>query len=166
MLGEYLAPEHTTDRGRTLVEFPADEPEVKHHVQTGHLINGVYPFNEMKIAWFKEFIGHCRSNGVEVVLFEVPNADVFNRYLPDDVYPRFYSYMQGIAAQSGARFVSLEELGLKFTDAEFRDPVHLNYKGATELSDALCVKVLVPMLRAAAEAEGKQGTPPKAGDPR
>lgn len=62
--------------------------------------------------------------------------------------------------------MSLEELGLKFTDAEFRDPVHLNYKGATELSNTLCVKVLVPMLRAAAEAEGKQGTPPKAGDQR
>lgn len=166
MLGEYLAPEHTTDRGRTLVEFPADEAEVKHHVEAGHLDNGVYPFNMKKVEWFKEFIGHCRRDGVEVVLFEVPNADVFNRYLPDDVHATFYSHMREIAVQSGARFVSLEGLGLKFTDAEFRDPVHLNYKGSMELSDALSGKVLAPMLRAAAGGRGQQGTPVKAGEPR
>ncbi len=149
MLGEYPAGMRVTDppgADRSLAAFPADAEEVKHHVETAHLDHGRYPFNDRKLEMFARLIDGCRERDVRVVLFEVPNAQVFNQYLPADVYPSFFAMMRGIAERGGARFVSLDELSLKFGDEDFRDPVHLNVRGAKELSRALTTKVIAPEL--------------------
>lgn len=130
-----------------LTAHPADEVQVKHHVDTAHLIDGKYPFNPEKVGMFAEVIRDCRAAGTRVVLFECPNAEVFNKFLPADVYPRFYGMMRELAAAEGATFVSLEEMGLGFTDEEFSDPVHLNARGAAMLTKRVIEVGAAPALR-------------------
>jgi len=157
VLGEIVGIEHSSDAGRTLLTDPPDPAEVRHHVETAHLDHGVYPFNPAKVEMFTQLARECRDHGVRLVFFEVPNARVFDQCLPPGVNPRFRELMGGVADQTGARFVTLDELGLSFTDEEFRDPVHLNLNGATRLSRALTERVIVPELIA---AEAKRSREP------
>lgn len=160
ILGERLDIEHGSDPDRSLLDHPADVAEVRKHVETAHLApDGTYPFNERKVEMFAEMLRHCREHGVRVVLLDLPNAAVFNQFLPDGVYPHYREAMRRVAGAEGARFVTLEELGLSFGDADFRDPVHLNYPAGKRLSARLAEQVLVPELERSADPAGTTRPP-------
>jgi len=111
--------------------------DVYQHIQEKHLVNGKYPFNSKKIAMIEQIAQRCQELGVHLVFFEIPNANVFNHYLPTEVPLQFRKIFRQIAQKTDQKFVSVNELGVVFSDEYFADPVHLNEDGAQELTEAL-----------------------------
>ena len=153
--GEYVSPEHTKNKAKSLADKPADELNVEEHVKKVHLKpDGTYPFNAAKVAWWQDLATRCEQAGVEVVFAEFPNAEVFEKFLPPTTLPEFRSTMRSVAAASGAEFYSNDDLGMVYADADFGDPVHLNLAGGTRLSRALAQGPVLAAIRRA-EQRGK-----------
>lgn len=148
--GELVWPEHVSDPNRSLVSHPVDEALTAFQVCDGHLQpDGTYPFRPERIEAMRGMLEQCCQKGIHVLLVELPNPDVFQRWFPSNVGPRFDIAMREMAAQTGARYVSQKDLGLVFHNSEFRDPWHLNLRGATRLCRTLVDRALAEFVAGA-----------------
>lgn len=118
---------------------------VAQHIETEHLVDGVYPMNPAKLELVENVLRECVDAGIGVVLFEVPNSPLFDEYLPPGTASGFNEIARELAEEIGATFYSLADLGIHPTADEFRDTVHLNTAGATRLTRALAARL--PELR-------------------
>jgi hypothetical protein len=146
VLGQKVDPEQTSDGGRSLLEHPAKETEIHRYIDTFVVSGGRYEISPLKVALFREVIRECRARGTILVLFETPSSVSFNRILPSRVTLALGLTMRELAAAEGVTFLTVDDLGLVLTDEDFRDPVHLNLRGATALTRALADRVLAPAL--------------------
>ncbi len=141
--GELIYHEQVVEAGRTLINHPVDEAMTAFQVCDGHLApDGSYPFRPERLAAMRDVLDRCCQAGIHVVLVELPNPDVFQRWFPSDVGPRFDLAMRDMAAQTGAMYVSLKDLGLGFDTSEYRDPWHLSFQGAKRLSQTFVDRFL------------------------
>lgn len=140
--GDVLIPAHTEQARLSLKVNDAVEAQVRRHVETDHLVDGRFPFSEERLKSLAELIQLCDARSVPLVFFEVPDAQVYSKNFPSDTHSRFSAVFQQLAQESShVHFVSIADLGLNFTDDEFRDPVHLNLDGARKLSTALTRRI-------------------------
>jgi hypothetical protein len=144
ILGESLDEEGRT---RSMAAGGYDEQSIREHVEEAHLLEGSYPFSDQRIALFRQLIQMCSEADVGIAFFELPNAEVFERYFPPGTRERFREAFRELSAGTGARLYSLEELGLDFDYDEYRDAVHLNMKGTSRYTAAIAKKITIPLLR-------------------
>jgi len=118
-----------------LVTRPVGKARVLRYL-AGHLPDMEAEPDPDGIAALRRMIGLCRREGVEIVLLEMPYADILDSHLPEWVREGFEAEMAALAA-AGGHVVSLQDLGETFADAEFHDQSHLNEKGARKLTSAV-----------------------------
>ena len=87
----------------------------------------------------------CADAGVPLVLFEIPSSATLERALPEGMLVQATEKIAAVAEKKGVRFVRLSDMGLAFTEADFRDISHLNNTGARRLTDALLESVILPL---------------------
>lgn len=145
--GEVLFPAHVIEADLTLQDAKIDPEQVRKHVLSDHLVDGHYPFSADRIALLHELIDLCRGSRVPLVFFEVPDAAVFSQCFPPGTHERFVDVFRQLASTApGVQFFTLDDLELEFSDADFRDPVHLNLTGAKRLSRSVTERIIKPVL--------------------
>ena len=75
------------------------------------------------------------------MLFSVPINGALLKQLPPDVYSDFEKEMEQVAKQTGAYFLSKNELALKLRRKDFREQSHLNLTGAKKLTKRLADRI-------------------------
>ncbi|MCY2954763.1 MAG: hypothetical protein NTU53_22760 [Planctomycetota bacterium] len=83
---------------------------------------------------------------MRLVLFETPNSDVVRAEMPQEAYDMYGRAVDRLTGDEKMTDVSLKQVGVKLSDAQFFDPVHLNREGAEQFSRALAERAVVPAL--------------------
>jgi hypothetical protein len=105
----------------------------------------LYPTHGGQLEHVGKAISACNAAGVELVLFELPLSSILQDQYRS-IYGELVSAVREQAEAEGVRFVRLSELGVAFTDADFREHSHLNYNGAIRLTRGLYEAVIRPAL--------------------
>lgn len=135
-----------------------DDPD-KVHVVTPEVIEGIEtnPFflehaathNQKQLDMVIEMNRLAQDAGVQFAVVEAPNhSAVLKHYPHEGLEDTLKTIIRKLEAK-GVAFVTLDELDTQFKDDEFRDNVHLNFKGAKHWSDAIAKKIVVPRLAGA-----------------
>jgi hypothetical protein len=132
----------------SLATRPIPEERVENYV-AALLTDGRYPMGERRIRELRALAEVCDARGVPLMFYEVPVAEILQRHLPEDVYPRFYEHMRRIDETTPASFLPLDSLGVRFEDADFAEQSHVNLQGARKLTRAL---LTLPVLEALSPA--------------
>ncbi|HOX43911.1 MAG TPA: hypothetical protein PK668_09935 [Myxococcota bacterium] len=140
-------PSEWHQRGPTLAMLGREVSEARVRWYVSQLLqDGRYPFSQAKREALARVLARCRAAGVELVLVELPLADVLWRFKPAGTRETFLRVVGEEAARAGLPFVRLDELGLALGPDEFLDQSHLNLRGAERLTRALAERALLPRL--------------------
>jgi hypothetical protein len=101
---------------------------------------GSYP-NRQETQAIERLMQACQSAHVQLLIFQVPIPPISIQYMKPGVEAKYVADMTRLAQQTGAIFLSQDQLDLKLTDRDFRDPSHLNLSGADRVSAALAVQI-------------------------
>jgi hypothetical protein len=148
------------ERSRLLFRHP-NKSLVGLNISTEHvrrwidhlMLDGRYVMDGSQPRRVEGLITACNEAGVDLVMFEIPVAEILERNYPEGVWPEFRQAMQQFARDGGVTFVTADQLGLELTDADFAEQSHVNHKGAEILTRALFEQVVIPRLEAVATAE-------------
>ncbi|MEE9294068.1 MAG: hypothetical protein V3W34_03765 [Phycisphaerae bacterium] len=134
-------------RTRRLSSRPFSEDKIRQFVDRFVLEDRQYRIEPQRVEHMEAMMRRGREAGTKLVFFELPHPDIFTKHLPPDSQRSFLSKMHELADAGGAAFVTLDDLGLEFTPADFAEFAHLHYDGAGRLTAALVDRVILPHLR-------------------
>lgn len=95
-----------------------------------------YP-DKQEIKQLYDTIGLFQTEGIPIVLFEIPISKLLQRHLPDGVYTGFKRFLTELSKRENLSLYRVEDLGVEFTDKMFLEQSHLNYRGASVLTNQL-----------------------------
>jgi len=136
IIGESLDP---AGRSASMADEGFDHDEIATHVKEVHLTDGRYPFNQEKLALFRNLVRDCQGAGVPLVFIELPSSNDYEMAFPRDTLVNFREEFEEFSLEVGVDFFTLPDLGLRghFQDVDFRDAMHLNLKGSERFTDAV-----------------------------
>jgi hypothetical protein len=88
-------------------------------------------------AHLERLAERCEAAGVPLVFAELPMSPALAKELPDGTRSGTLEVMSEIAGRHGATVVEVSDLGVRFTQKDFREQSHLNRRGARKYSHAL-----------------------------
>lgn len=132
---------HASRPDLSLVQREVSEERVRLYVQR-LLYDGKYFIEGTQPQRVQHIISMCNQAGVKLALVEVPLNDLLLRHLPPGAHSVFRATMRSLADAGGVTFVASDEFDVEFTDHEFLDQSHLNYRGALRYTQALFDRVI------------------------
>ncbi len=130
---------------RSLVNCPVSSVRVRAYINR-LLRDGRYPLSKRAVEHLDSTIKLCREKGVEILFFELPISTILRDHLPPGVVDRAREMIRQVCDANAVHFHTIEGLGLSFTDADFAEQSHLNYKGALKLTRSLAQTAVIPVL--------------------
>ncbi len=91
--------------------------------------------DEQKLG--EEAVRLAHAGGAQVILVEAPVSPLLRRTYPDSIYDEFLETGKAIAERNGARFISVQELGVTMDDRDYKDFGHANWRGVEKFTIAL-----------------------------
>ena len=92
---------------------------------------------------FRQFIRICDKRQIRLIVLNMPVHVEFMETYSKDEYSDFIKYMTTICEKEGIDFFNLQECdGLDYS--HFKDPIHLNRKGAELISRYIAKEILLP----------------------
>jgi len=131
--------------------------DLRSHIDDEHLVEGKFPFSIKKMRQIQEIAQLCQEAGVTLIFFDAPSSPLWNEYLPQNVYPQYYSYVKEYLSDM-APYIYLSNSDIALTNEKFRDTSHLTYKGATYYTSELykrCSEVIIDCLDASSNSDSK-----------
>jgi hypothetical protein len=108
--------------------------------------DGVDWADEIQCSSLEDTARLCQNARVPLIFVELPLQTFIRQSYPGNVYVEFMRFIQEKADRYGARFLTLEELGINFDNSEFIDLGHLNLKGAIRVTRSLTRQELLHRL--------------------
>jgi hypothetical protein len=102
---------------------------------------------KVQTEYFKRMIAQLKSEGVEVLIVNMPLTPANMALMPKGSYEQYMSLMQQTAREPGCTLLNLND-GKTFVASNFKDPVHMNGSGGKILIDKIAD--CVPDLKAVA----------------
>lgn len=102
---------------------------------------------KVQTEYFKRMIAQLRSEGVEVLIVNMPLTPANMALMPKGSYEQYMNLMQQAAREPGCTLLNLND-GKTFVASNFKDPVHMNGSGGKILIDKIAD--CVPDLKAVA----------------
>ncbi|MFA6212669.1 MAG: SGNH/GDSL hydrolase family protein [Candidatus Obscuribacterales bacterium] len=102
---------------------------------------------KVQTEYFKRMIAQLRSEGVEVLIVNMPLTPANMALMPKGSYEQYMNLMQQTAREPGCTLLNLND-GKTFVASNFKDPVHMNGSGGKILIDKIAD--CVPDLKAVA----------------
>ena len=137
---------HTKLAGRNMRTTPTTPDKVREHLEY-YLVDGEYPMSEEKLKCVQNVIDLCQSNGIPVVLLEVPVADILLEHYPPGTQEKFLEMTQRLSVQNNVPFFRSAEIGAVLSDESFSEESHLGVKGAVVYTKAVYQTVIRPRLK-------------------
>ncbi|MCA9243554.1 MAG: hypothetical protein KDA32_06345 [Phycisphaerales bacterium] len=144
------APWHALEPERSLVTDPISDERVQLYLQRIQQA-GETGLDPQAVRLARRMVELCRERNVPLIVFELPVSDRLARYLPPGANDDLRRLFDELADGENVVFVGLDQLGVSFSDADFREQSHLNLRGATKLSDALFERAILPELKRLSE---------------
>ena len=91
-------------------------------------------FDDRKAKLFLRMLDRFRERGMSVVMVEMPDRPEFRERIPDRAFDEFRSLMHLVGSEYPYTFLTLDDLGLDYAADEWRDMLHLKYRGAYRTS--------------------------------
>ena len=134
-------------RQRSLEEKPVTQRRVINYLEK-RLEGDQYPMGGRQLDHFRSIIQQCKDNDVTLIVYELPQPMIMEESYPQGTTREFIRMVRDMTREADVPFVRYEsELGLTFTDADFREQSHMNNDGALRLTEALGAQVLTRFLR-------------------
>lgn len=94
--------------------------------------------NEESMDYLKKILELCKKKDIKLILVNAPVSVTLNEALSGKA--DMHAFYEKLALEYGAYYYTFnkEELKKSFTNAEFKDKLHLNAKGAEIFSNLLC----------------------------
>ncbi|TSE06280.1 MULTISPECIES: hypothetical protein [Aquimarina] len=119
--------------GYKLVKTKVTSEEVKEGIKRLPL---THSFDDENLKYFKKFVELCKLNKIRIIVTRAPT--LFYKY-NKDYYLQAYKNTNEVCKANDLIYIDynqkFDDLGLDMTC--FWDPKHLNYKGATKVSESL-----------------------------
>jgi hypothetical protein len=145
--------EHLYSRDKSLVTHPIPEDRAQAFLDRT-LEDGEYPMPQEHVETIAETIRLCQGADLPIILFELPIADYLHQQIPPGVVDEFRERTKHLCDRTGVPFLTLDKLGLTFTDSDFLEYSHVNYHGASRITRAIVDQAMIPALKASADHSG------------
>ncbi len=89
----------------------------------------------------------CRSRHVRLIVYQAPIPKILKKYVSRKMEASYLKAIRHICVTNGAKFIRPDQIKIRFTDQNFRDPSHLNLSGAQKFSTLLAERFVAPLLR-------------------
>lgn len=115
------------------------------------------PFKEKpyrtQVAYMEKFLSHCKQEGIQVILVNMPLLDQNLKLMPQGSYDLYKSTVQNLASKYDAQFLDMHD-PQTFKQEMYCDTAHMNGKGGMKFFTLLSEK----LANDSKLAIGKQGT--------
>lgn len=115
--------------------------------------NGRYPLQDPRV-WVGPLAEACHANGVDLVLVDMPVAELLLQAYPPGLQQRYLQTFQDFATEYGVTFVPFSQLGMQTELTDFADTSHMTPSGADRLTRIVTEQIVLPRL----ESASRQGT--------
>jgi hypothetical protein len=134
------------DARRSLETHPVPRARIRRYVERTLDPDGVYRPVPRQVTALEETVRLCREHGVPIAVLHAPLSPDLLAETPAQLEQTYQEIARNAAAVAHQQPLTMDDLGVRLTRADFREQSHVNRSGAEKITRALARELVTPTL--------------------